>query len=537
MEQYQKIIGNYLRLLWGGRWWIGACAVLAFAVAVTVASRMPDEYEAEAILMPDYTKLNAGFSSPADASVGDVLRSAKNRILTYNTLAHVIEVVDPYPYTRAVYGDRAKEVAINRLRASLDIVVNGQSQTMEVRFRHSGGEHAAQIAAETVNTLARAFADETRLAVLSTTAQVNDFVTSETAGRLRTLQDAEKHLREFEDNNLGRLPQDRSENYRRKEALLREIQTLKTQQQRNREEIERLKLEQVQQEEQLRRAEASNVVISPDVQVLRSTLADLQSRLTRDLITYQEGSQHIKTLREQIAQAEKDLAEREAEQPEAPESSAAEVFRMIVRNNVARQERLAADIEAMKKRIEEAGSEAQVLDDNARKGAENATEYTRLQREVDKARGEYQLMQNRSQNIELGTLFNQEHLKAPLNVEQEAIVPKDPMGPRRFMISFAGLIGGLAVGVGITFARLVLSSRVRATEELRRLMPGAVVVTIPEISGTGIRVGRFSFALVAVAVLLVLFAASFGILAIREGLWGDLKLIRPILDFQLPKLF
>ncbi len=121
---------------------------------------------------------------------------------------------------------------------------------------------------------------------------------------------------------------------------------------------------------------------------------------------------------------------------------------------------------------------------------------------------------------------------APIQVEQGAFVPIKPASPDRLMTSLVGLLIGLGVGIGLAFLRHRMDASYRQADDLRALMPGAVLVTIPEVRTSGVRIGRALFNVVAGLALAGIFAATVGILGIQVGWWGEPEMIRALIELR-----
>jgi hypothetical protein len=117
-------------------------------------------------------------------------------------------------------------------------------------------------------------------------------------------------------------------------------------------------------------------------------------------------------------------------------------------------------------------------------------------------------------------------------VEQGAFVPIKPASPDRLMTSLVGLLIGLGVGVGLAFLRHRMDASYRQADDLRALMPGAVLVTIPEVRTSGVRIGRALMNVVAGLALAGIFAATVGILGIQVGWWGEPEMIRALIELR-----
>ena len=86
--------------------------------------------------------------------------------------------------------------------------------------------------------------------------------------------------------------------------------------------------------------------------------------------------------------------------------------------------------------------------------------------------------------------------------------------------------------VGLAIARNKLNATYEQAEDLRALMPGAVLVTIPEVRTSGVRVGRAIAGVLGGLVLAGIFAGTVAILGIQLGWWGEPAMIQALLDLR-----
>ena len=67
---------------------------------------------------------------------------------------------------------------------------------------------------------------------------------------------------------------------------------------------------------------------------------------------------------------------------------------------------------------------------------------------------------------------------------------------------------------------------------MRALMPGAILVTIPDVRTSGVRIGRAIAGVFGGLFLAGLFAATIAVLGIEIGWWGEPEMIRALTDLR-----
>ncbi|MGH7162937.1 MAG: hypothetical protein ACREID_05590, partial [Planctomycetota bacterium] len=95
-----------------------------------------------------------------------------------------------------------------------------------------------------------------------------------------------------------------------------------------------------------------------------------------------------------------------------------------------------------------------------------------------------------------------------------------------------GLVLGAGIGVGLAVARHKMDTSYHRTEDLRALLPGAVLVTVPELSGTSVRVSRTLAGVVGGLILTGIFVSTVALLGINMGWWGRPDMIQAFLELR-----
>jgi capsular polysaccharide biosynthesis protein len=184
-----------------------------------------------------------------------------------------------------------------------------------------------------------------------------------------------------------------------------------------------------------------------------------------------------------------------------------------------------AEIAKLEGRIQEAGE--RILTASKIEGR-----YIAVQREVTDIESAWATIVQRLDAAERRVEFDRYDSATPFQVLQKALPAGRPAKPDRLFTSFFGLVIGLGIGVGLAVARHRLDASYRQAEDLRALMPGAVLVTIPDVPASGVRVGRALGGIFAGLLLTSLFAATVAILGIQLGWWGEMAMIQPLVDLR-----
>ncbi len=121
---------------------------------------------------------------------------------------------------------------------------------------------------------------------------------------------------------------------------------------------------------------------------------------------------------------------------------------------------------------------------------------------------------------------------SPIEVEQSAYVPARPASPDRLVTSLMGLVLGLGLGVGLAIARFKLDRAYHRPDDLRALLPGAVLVTVPDVRRKGIRFGVMFASVLGGLALAGIFTATVAILGVQVGWWGEPEMVRALINLR-----
>ena len=118
----------------------------------------------------------------------------------------------------------------------------------------------------------------------------------------------------------------------------------------------------------------------------------------------------------------------------------------------------------------------------------------------------------------------------PVDVYEKARANSLPIGPKRLETSLMGLAMGLAAGVGLVILKTKLDRTVRTSDDIRLLLPGAVVITMPDVVTVPEQAYRWTGRVLLIIVLLAALGVGIGGLGIRMEWWGDPVALDSMLD-------
>lgn len=529
MSGLGAILGQHVRRALAYRWLVLVPAVLVFALATLSVTIQPDVYESRAVLMPP-------ISRPATLPAGThdmeatMFRSATERLLSKRTLLEVAEKLDPYPHLREKGG---MEAVVDALRANIRVEINPTAGSITAIAAHSGGDRPAEMAAAIVNALTGAFVQSQRESLDDTAAKAEQFVLQQKQRTGLELMRARGCMEEFKAKHAGALPDDVETN---KLEIERATQGITDNRQNRR--LFEAEHRRLQNELALREAELSRLREEGDAGAAESVatserlLDSLKAEMATLLVTYTEDHPTVRKRRAYVAAVE---AQVEGLRREAHGGKAADQMGLIrfaideIRKQCERAQEDAKGIDAV---IEDLTRRIEAAEERNRVASRLEVQYATLRREIEDLERRHETIEARAADAQYVRRYGEYDSTTPILIEQTGATPAAPARPDRLLTSFAGILVGVGIGLGLAIARCKLNATYQQAEELRALMPGAVLITIPEVRSGGVRVGRAIAGAVGGLVLAGIFVGTVAILGIQLGWWGEPAMIQPLLDLR-----
>jgi uncharacterized protein involved in exopolysaccharide biosynthesis len=505
-------------------------AVLVFALVTLNVTIQPDIYESYAVLMPPISHSTAGAPIEQSTVEANMFRSATERLLSTKALTQVADKLDPYPLIRETKGT---EAVIEKLRENIRVEINPSAGSITVIAAHSEGDRPAEMAADIVNTLTGSFIKSQRESLDDNAAKAEQFLLQEKARHRRDLDRARNAVEEFKAKHPGELPEDIEAN---KAEIDRNSQRIIDNRQNQRlfqSEAGRLKNELAFRDTELSRLrENGNADEAAAVHASERLLDGLKAELAQLLVTYDESHDNIKKRKAYIASVEQTTEQlrQRAHSGSAQDQIAFFQFTMEEsKNQIERALQDAAGIDDVIK-----GLDAQIKAAEARNltASKLEVQYVSLKRDVEDLEERYESVETRLAEAQYRRKYGEYDSTTPILIEQSAFVSGYPARPDRLITSLIGILVGTGIGVGLAIARFKLNATYQQAEDLRALMPGAVLVTIPEVRPSGVRIGRAIAGVLGGLVLAGIFAGTVAILGIQLGWWGEPEMIRALINLR-----
>lgn len=529
MSGFGVILGHYVRRALTYRWLVLVPAVLVFALVTLNVTIQPDIYESYAVLMPPISHSTTGAAGHGEVEA-NMFRSATERLLATKTLTQVAEKLDPYPRIRETKG---MEAVVDKLRESIRVEINPAAGSITVVAAHSEGDRPAEMAADIVNTLTAGFIKSQRESLDDNAAKAEQFLLQEKARHRRDLDRARNAVEEFKNQHVGELPDDIEANKAEIDRTAQKIVDTKQNQRDYQFEIRRLNGDLARREAELSYLkENGDATEAAAVHASERMVESLKAELAGLLVTYEESNPIITKRKAYLAAVEQQLEElrERAHSGSAVDQIALVQYTMSeTTKQIERYDNEGKELDKVIAKLEEAIQAAEKRNLTA-SGLE--VKYLSLKRDVEDLEERYADVEKRLAEAQYQRKYGEYDSTTPILIEQSGFVPGKPARPDRLVTSLIGILVGFGIGVGLAITRFKLNATYQQAEDLRALMPGAVLVTIPEVRTSGVRIGRAIAGVLGGLMLAGIFAGTVAILGIQLGWWGEPEMIRALINLR-----
>ncbi len=462
---------SVIKMIWKRKWLLlGVWAILSGST-VMVVHRVRPTYRAEAVVLVDSQKIPERYvSSTVNTEVQDRLATISQRILSFSRLQKVIGDFSLYAQDRkSISGEELTD----RMRKDINIKIErGWTSNRPGAFRIAYSGEDPNTVAQVANRLSVLFVDENLRTREVQAVGTEEFITAQLAEAKKTLDQLEAKVSRYKLSHSGELPE-------QQQSLISTLAQLRSILDASRDNLNRAQDAKVTLENNLsmteitlhalekslaERAQAeaappprqkpqSEVLQEryanmlkryspnhPDAQALRRTIeaaideerssaqqttADLAQIKTETTVAasnalqLEQTRERVRTLKSQIAQAEKELVARKAEQD------------TILREISAHQDRLG-------------------------RLPLREQEMAQLLRDYENSKSNYRMLLDKKLAAEMATEMERRQQSERFTILEPARTPTKPISPNRLLLYAGGCLLGLALGIGLT---LLVESR------------------------------------------------------------------------------
>src|SRR6185312_568776 len=194
---------DILHLLLEHRWLVIVPFVICLAGAVVVASRLPQRYKSDTLIMLVPQRVSENLVKPTvnEGDMDNRLLTISDQITSRSRLERLITDFDLYKNQRA--RGMIMEDVVQQMRKDITVAIDGRGKDT---FRVSYQSQDATTAFRVTERLASQFIEENLRDKANLSENTNQFLESQLADAKRRLQDQEKKLEEYRKAHAGELP-------------------------------------------------------------------------------------------------------------------------------------------------------------------------------------------------------------------------------------------------------------------------------------------------------------------------------------------
>jgi polysaccharide chain length determinant protein (PEP-CTERM system associated) len=493
-----------LRAAWGRRKWLGLFFfIVPFTAAVALIMSLPDIYKSTATVLVERQQVPESFvRATVTSELETRLNTISQEILSRSRLESLIGRFRLYQDVRT---GGSMEDAIERMRRDISLELkdsaDGRRRSTTVAFGLSFRGHDPQTVAMVANTLASYYIEENLKVRERQATGTSEFLRVQLQDVRRRLDEQERQVGTLRERYLGELPQQMPSNLARLDGLQAQLRMNNDNQVRATERRQSLKAELADAVAMSQTGTGASPFETPEMR-----LARLKQELINLRVKYTDRWPDIIRIKDEIANLEKELAQKKPEEkPQVVDDANLPPTPYVLRTREALQsvETELKLLRAEEQRLRASIAVYQVRVENTPKREQ---EFKDLTRDYDSTREQYASLLKRYEEAQLAESMEQRQKGEQFRILDSAVPSGTPSAPNR--PRFLGLGLALSVGCAVVaiFLAEILDTSFHSVDDLRAFSTVPVLVSIPRIvteGDTRRRRMRFHFAAAGALLLLV----------------------------------
>lgn len=458
-SEEQGLPPNFLFALKKYKWWMLASIIVLACVSAAIVFSIAPSYRSEGLVLVETQDIPEDLVQSTVTSLAEErIKFIEQRVMTRGKL---LAIAERYPeITDGDYGSTSELIGDLRNSITIEHITDGRKRgattvAFTVAFEHKSPQISQAVAEDLVNL----FLDENIKTRITRAAETTDFITQESQRLKNTLDETERAISEYKQENRDALP----EHLDLYMSMLARAETKST-------ELKR-KLELTQSQKSLIEAQIELDAKRGQAPKLESTYIDeLKAEYQKLSIKYKEAHPDLISLKIAIKEAESSERRNPQEQTMGLSGQKSKLESSI--DSLVAESQLVAD-ELERNELDIADLEAKII-----KIPQIEQGLIGLKRDYDAVRGQYErLLENRmkaqmAENLE-------QNLKAErFSLLETPILPDKPFKPDRMKLMAVGLAASFGLPIGLVLILGFLDKTIRgekAVEIVTGEMPLVVI--------------------------------------------------------------
>lgn len=353
-------------------------------------------------------------------------------------------------------------------------ITNLGRNLIKIEYRDDDPERAYM----TTKRFADLFISESLDAKSNESQAAFDFIDKQVQEYHEKLARAEQALKEFRSENLDAQPGADAD-------ISTRLNTLQSRIEEATQELRETEIKKQSLERQIS-GEAEVVSAVSRENQYRARIAELYSQLETLRLSYHDTYPDIVRLRHQIDDLNQAIAEERQRREQARQTGRATIDETVINNPMYQQLRreLSAtqiQVDTLHARIAEAKRQMQSELERGKRMQGGAATLAELTRDYQVNREIYQDLLKRRENARVSMNLDRENQGLTFKIQEPAVLPLQPSGLRFWHFVLGGLILGIAIPIGLLYAKLHFDPRVRVAAVLADRYKLPVLATVPQL--------------------------------------------------------
>ena len=479
-------IEYYMNLAVRRKWWIIVPVLLSILAGAAYIKITPKSYKANTLILVQAQKVPTSYvRSTVTESLQSRLHTITQQVYSRTNLEKIIKQFDLYADNTDNREEKPTVEIVESLRQKININLRGRGGTKA--FEISFIWHDPKTVAEVTNAIASQFIEQNLKVREDMAMGTTAFLENESEKMRIELEDHEKRLELFNNQNMGMLPSELQSNLNILGQLKEELNHLEARIQAENEQT--VMLQRQAQMIQVAEMQSSDLIkIVPDEAggMQSEDITYLESHVRQLRLRYTEKHPDVVALRRRISLIKQNLTD-DTNGNKASPSESVEDFPAQFDNPLAFQqdqisfqlEEINKNIESYQKKIREIKNKIQVYNNRIERIPKVELDLTKLTRDYSTMRSRYQSLLQKKIDARMAEELERRQKGEQFKVLDSAIIPEKPFKPDVKKVMLLALMAGLGIGCGLAYLREIMDGGFYSTEDLEAFLGAKVLVSIP----------------------------------------------------------
>lgn len=483
-------LAKYLKLLLRRRWYVVVPMFVVWALVWGISWMLPAVYRSSTLILVEQPTVSQSIvgASPA-TDLQDRLDSIDQQVHSRTRLLGIIQRFDLYPKERAHHASDDDLVA--KMSKSLNIVpVRAPGRTDLTSFSITFDADNPVAAQEVTRDISDTLISENLQIGAEHDENTVKFLDSQLEEARQKMAAQDEKVRMFKDRYMGELPTQQQSN-------LQILNSLQSQLQAEQDQLSQAMQHKVLLESLQSQYKSMGVMTARPGEPAPSGLAALDQQLAKEkdaladlLSRYTEQHPDVRKMKEQIAQTEKQRAQRAAElkaqaadaaghdAPAAADYGDGRTSAAIM-DTASQLKANALEIENRQRSIADLKAQFNEYRSRLNSSPAREQELSDLMRDDDQSLKDYNALLARKNQAELAANLGKSQEGLQFRPIDPPSLPTKPFAPKRFLFSIGGLFAGLVLGVGLALGAEFLDHRIYEESDFKKLVATEIMAEIP----------------------------------------------------------